>query len=287
MEAQWEESLRQLASEIASFQDAPTQAGRTTGEAGGGRHFERVVADGFVRFGELLSRFIPSLEVLAVKECSNSEVRYDAFAIRNEAFSRVLVFHVPGFVDTDFTRFLQGNSIFGKEVCVEGRFLKRKFQVKEWYDPRLGELEERGWIPTAHEDYPFSGDRYPGIYQGKTTLFDGVIAFFEGEVLKEKTLLEIKSLKSSNGRDIDGNAHERFAYQNLDYLEIAALYPRTTLLLLTNDAILRFRNKYHTGLGIHALRLSHAFCWYRFHMVSSVEQYVRLFQSWRMWLEGK
>jgi len=112
-------------------------------------------------------------------------------------------------------------------------------------------------------------------------------SFFEGDELFSRNLVEIKSAKSSNGERIDGNAHERFSYQNLDYIEISAIYPRTELLLLTNDAYVRYRNKYHTGFAVHALRLSQAFSWYKFSMVSSAGQYFRLFEGWIDWLNGR
>jgi hypothetical protein len=102
--------------------------------------------------------------------------------------------------------------------------------------------------------------------------------------LDKKILVEIKSAKSSRGNTIDGNAHERFSFQNMEYLEIAALYPRTQLLLLTNDVFLRYKNKYHTAFGVHAIRLMNAFCFYEFDMVSTSEQYVRLFKKWEKWL---
>ncbi len=86
--------------------------------------------------------------------------------------------------------------------------MKREFVVEEWYTPKLGELAERGWIPEEDEPYPFSGTNYPELYSRKRTQFDGVIILLESGTLREKALLEIKSLKSSEGARVDGNAHE-------------------------------------------------------------------------------
>lgn len=55
---------------------------------------------------------------------------------------------------------------------------------------------------------------------------------------------------------------------------------------MTNDAFV-YKNKYHTGFGVHGLRLGNTFSWYNFGTVSTPSQYVRLFKSWRDGLEGK
>lgn len=151
----------------------------------------------------------------------------------------------------------------------------------------MNELANRGWIPTNGDKVIYSGNNYPNIHKGLSIEFDGTVLFIEDDVLRLKVLLECKSAKSSNKVRIDGNAHERFAYQNLEYLELAALYPRTQLLLLTNDAFVRYRNKYHTGFGVHGIRLANAFAWYDFDMVSTSSQYLRLFERWQAWLEGQ
>ncbi|WP_126177675.1 MULTISPECIES: hypothetical protein [Thermus] len=281
--------MYEIAKGVASFEGAPTLPGRTTGEARGGREFEAVVAEGLLKYGRLLVTAVPSLRLrpVAAEGTSRQNHLADALAVVNEENKRVLVFRLPAFRHNPLFAEITSGALQNDFVRVPDSFLKREFVVEEWYTPKLGELAERGWIPEEDEPYPFSGTNYPELYRRKRTQFDGVIIFLESGTLREKALLEIKSLKSSEGARVDGNAHERFAYQNLDYLEIGALYPRTTLLLLTNDAILKYRNKYHTGIGVHALRLSYAFCWYKFEMVSSVRQYLRLFSLWKEWLEGK
>ncbi len=283
---EWSSELYAIAKQIASFEDGPTERGRTTGEAGGGRQFEKVVAKGFMAFVELLSRSFPFMEILQVTQedytCKNPFS--DVLAIRNPEKERLLIFKLGA-----LAHFSNREGYLAPRNCISipADFLRNQFLVNEWYDLWLGELLGRGWIPKGDEGRGlFCGPDYPKLYDNMSTKFDGVVVMLENGVLKEKMLVEIKSLKSSNRDRIDGNAHERFSYQNLDYLQIAALYPRTSLLLLTNDAILRYRNKYHAGFGIHALRLSYAFCWYKFEMVSSAEQYVRLFGSWKQWLEG-
>ncbi|MEN3039967.1 MAG: hypothetical protein ABDH66_00295 [Bacteroidia bacterium] len=142
---------------------------------------------------------------------------------------------------------------------------------------------------------------YPQSYRGKKTRFDGVIAFCEieqgcvcGEGVREahftitslhrRYLIEIKAAKSSKQDTIDGNAHERLSFQNLEYLNICLRDPHTDMLVLTNDAFLRYRNKYHAAFGVHAYLLSMQFPTYKFRMVSAATQYLALFMEWYHWL---
>jgi hypothetical protein len=181
-------------------------------------------------------------------------------------------------------------------------WIRHKYKVACWYDPKLPELRRKGWIPeeseTSVSSQLYRGENYRKIYlekrgeKSKITKFDGAIlklvspplSGLEKACLDKKILVEIKSAKIKSDGSIDGNVHERFSFQNMEYLEIASLYPKTQLLLLTNDVFLRSRNKYYTAFGVHAIRLMNAFCFYEFDMVSTSEQYVRLFKKWEKWL---
>ncbi len=61
----------------------------------------------------------------------------------------------------------------------------------------------------APESGPFAGQDYPSMFSRMKTKFDDTIVFEKDDVLCEKLLLEYKTAKSSAGRQIDGNAHER------------------------------------------------------------------------------
>lgn len=270
--------LRNVANRIASFEDAPSEVGRPTGSAEGGSSFEGLIANGItdvIHFLlELQGASAHSVEVV-VDGLSSRKLKTNDGIIALSKDHRKIVFRLPGIKlkKTDNSPFV-----------VKEQWLRRTYKVEEWYNQKISEFESKGWIPREGK---FAGRSYPDIHKGLSIEFDGTILFIESGELRCKVLLECKSAKSSNKNQIDGNAHERFAYQNLEYLELAALYPRTQLLLLTNDAFVRYRNKYHTGFGVHGIRLANAFAWYDFDMVSTTSQYIRLFERWHEWLEGK
>lgn len=270
--------LWHVANRIASFEDAPSEVGRPTGSAEGGSSFEGLVANGItdvINFLlEIQGSSAHSVEV-AINNLSSRKLRTNDGIIALSKDHRKMIFRLPG---------IKLEKTHDSPVEVKEQWLRRTYKVEEWYDQKISEFESKGWIP---KEGKFADRSYPDIHKGLSIEFDGTILFIERDELRCKVLLECKSAKSSNKIQIDGNAHERFAYQNLEYLELAALYPRTQLLLLTNDAFVRYRNKYHTGFGVHGIRLANAFAWYDFDMVSTTSQYVRLFRRWHAWLEGK
>ncbi len=270
-------TLQKIADQIASFEDTPSEAGRPTGSAAGGSSFESLIANGINQVAHLFLS-LPGITAhsVLVSDLSSSKLKTNDGLIALAKEQRKIVFRLPG-LDLGETN--------TSPVTINEQWLKRTYKVEEWYNLKISELADKGWIPT--DEVGFSGISYPNIHKGLSIEFDGTVLFIEDDVLRLKVLLECKSAKSSNKVQIDGNAHERFAYQNLEYLELAALYPRTQLLLLTNDAFVRYRNKYHTGFGVHGIRLANAFAWYDFDMVSTSSQYIRLFERWLAWLEGK
>ncbi len=287
--------LQEIARQIASFEDEESQQNRPAGSASGGSRFEKEVSSGVALLIALLCENNIAKPMRVQKELPGPFPRRlenadnDVVAVESLSTGRYIVFNL-GHFDLD-----QKGCLYKGTRTVPDAWLKKAFPVEEWYDLYITDVERMGAVPNEHEELPFgdskripfAGSAYKQIYRGLKTKFDGVILFIEGDQLLGKSLVEIKSAKSSGGRRIDGNAHERFSYQNLDYVEIGAIYPRTELLLLTNDAYVRYRNKYHTGFAVHALRLGQAFPWYRFSMVSSAGQYLRLFEGWIDWLEGR
>ncbi|WP_297859261.1 hypothetical protein [Meiothermus sp.] len=269
--------FKDVAHQIASFEDDPSKAGRPTGSAKGGFSFEGLVAKGLNQvIGALrgLHGATPHSVLVGTLSPRKLKTNDGIFAISKD--QRQIVFRMRNIISGE---------TLTTPIVVKEQWLKRTYKVEEWYDGKIAELSSKGWIPEDGE--VFSGHNYSKIHKGLTIEFDGTVLFIEKGALCWKVLLECKSAKSSKKGRIDGNAHERFAYQNLEYLELAALYPRTQLILLTNDAFVRYKNKYHTGFGVHGIRLSNAFAWYDFDMVSTASQYVRLFKRWHAWLEGK
>ena len=126
-------------------------------------------------------------------------------------------------------------------------------------------------------------DQYPEMYTGLTTRFDDTIVLVEGGVLKEKILLEYKTAKSSKGRQIDGNAHERLTFQVMQYLEIATQYTACSMVVIGNGAFVKYRNKYHVNFHVQADRLKN-FQWFNLEHMSGAGEYVKFVTGIATWL---
>jgi hypothetical protein len=142
--------------------------------------------------------------------------------------------------------------------------------------------------PTAIAQYAprsgeFAGTSYEAMFSGLMTHFDAAILFERDGVLAEKALLEYKTAKSSAGRQIDGNAHERLSFQVMQYLEVATRYPKCSLYVITNGAYIRYRNKYHVNFKVQADRLT-AFSWFSMNFLSHREEYQTLVSRLVTWL---
>ena len=130
---------------------------------------------------------------------------------------------------------------------------------------------------------PFAGPAYPGIYSGLSTRFDDTVVLAANGVLREKILLEYKTAKSSSGRQIDGNAHERLSFQVMQYLEVATRYTKCSLAVLANGAFVRYRNKYHVNFHVQADRLSN-FAWFSMDHMCTAPEYSRFHEGLLLWL---
>lgn len=136
---------------------------------------------------------------------------------------------------------------------------------------------------------PFAADLYPTIFKGMTTEFDSVIVLEDSDKLFEKILLEYKTAKSSRKSRIDGNAHERLSFQMMQYLEVAQLYKERctcSLAVFSNDAMTKYRNKYHVNFRIQADRLSSAFDWFHMDYLAAVVDYQVFFEGIKAWLQS-
>lgn len=130
---------------------------------------------------------------------------------------------------------------------------------------------------------PYSGPQYPGIYSGLTTKFDDTLVLEEAGVLREKILMEYKTAKSSAGRQIDGNAHERLSFQIMQYLEVATRYTKCSLMVMANGAFIRYRNKYHVNFHVQADRLTN-FAWFSMEHACTATEYTRFLSGLLCWL---
>jgi hypothetical protein len=135
------------------------------------------------------------------------------------------------------------------------------------------------------ETGPYAHEKYPQMFSGLTTKFDDTLVLIENGVLKEKILLEYKSAKSTEGRQIDGNAHERLSFQMLQYLEIATRYTRCTFSVFANGAFAKYRNKYHVNFHMQADRMR-SFAWFNMEHACTPAEFGRVESRLRSWLVG-
>lgn len=101
--------------------------------------------------------------------------------------------------------------------------------------------------------------------------------------MREKILLEYKTAKSSKGRQIDGNAHERLSFQIMQYLEVATRYTKCSLMVLANGAFIRYRNKYHVSFHVQAERLKN-FAWFSMEHACTAPEYTCFLTGLLAWL---
>lgn len=149
----------------------------------------------------------------------------------------------------------------------------RTFQVSDMVKKCPGNAEAIRRHSPPHG--PYAGDKYPQMFDEMTTKFDGTVLLEQNRTLKEKILLEYKTAKSSKGRQIDGNAHERLSFQVLQYLEISTRYTHCSLVVLANGAFSRYRNKYHVNFHVQADRLTN-FAWFQMDHLCVEPEYLNL-----------
>lgn len=161
------------------------------------------------------------------------------------------------------------------------RWLEVVFGVSDLVQAYPGEAEAvRRYAP---ETGSFGAGAYPSIYSGLTTKFDDTVVLVDNGVLREKILLEYKTAKSTKGRQIDGNAHERLSFQIMQYLEVATRYTKCSLVVLANGAFVRYRNKYHVNFHVQADRLRN-FEWFSMDHACTATEYTRFFDGLLTWL---
>lgn len=129
----------------------------------------------------------------------------------------------------------------------------------------------------------YAGQAYPTIYSGLTTKIDDTVVLVDAGVLREKIMLEYKTAKSSAGRQIDGNAHERLSFQIMQYLEVATRYTKCSLMVMANGAFVRYRNKYHVNFHVQADRLKN-FAWFTMEHACATTEYTRFLSGLLSWL---
>lgn len=246
-----------LANYLAGFSSGPSVTGLPAGAHGGGRSFEKRISVVWGGFTQVMSQIA---DVDAVKVGTKIITR-----IQSNDGQRTVYF------DSLYHKPSSGQVV--PNLNLPPSWLTQNFKENDllsWY-PGAGVYR---YAPPTPDDSPkYHGSSYLNISENKKTEFDGVLILAENGNLVEKLLLEYKSAKSSNQISIDGNAHERLAFQVLQYLEIAQKFPRTSFNVLASVAFARYKNKYHPAFHQQADRLGHAFSSFRMRFMSCPTEY--------------
>ena len=247
---------------MEDFEATASRARTGTGSRREGEHFEDLA-------GQFWSAFV---DYLAARGCRLERVRgADSGARRwSRAIHADRALYVPDQTSRDLVETDHGSRWLAHRYGVSalvGRYPGTARAIRRYAPPRG----------------PFRRQRYPRMFSGLSTTFDGVLVAERAGVLEEKILVEYKTAKSSKDRQLDGNAHERLSFQVMQYLEVATQYPRCTLVVIANGAFGRYRNKYHVNFHVQADRLA-VYSWFRMTHASSVPEYERLVGGLLGWL---
>ncbi len=253
--------LLRLADELEGFEASKSVANTGTGSRREGEHFEKLLVD-------LWSAFEAFAVQLGYRSTALLQTSGRGYVLLSNG-GRELV------VPTYSNKSGQGVS------HPAARWLDVVFEVDDMVHTYPG--QEHAIERYAPSRGPYSGSSYPDMFSGLRTKFDDTVLLVEDGVLKEKVLLEYKTAKSSAGRQIDGNAHERLSFQIMQYLEVATRYTKCSLVVITNGAFARYRNKYHVNFHVQADRLSN-FAWFEMHHASEAQEYLSFLGRLLSWL---
>jgi len=250
-----------LAKRIELFEASESVANTGTGSRREGEGFERLVGE----LWEAVRRHATERGAACTYVCGVGNRRWARLAIQNRALYLPNNPHAP----------------LSDPGAQPSRWLEVVFPVSDMIAafPTEAEAVQR----YAPESGPYAGPQYPGIYSGMTTKFDDTLVLEEGGILREKILMEYKTAKSSTGRQIDGNAHERLSFQIMQYLEVATRYTKCSLMVMANGAFIRYRNKYHVNFHVQADRLKN-FAWFSMEHACSTTEYTRFLTGLLSWL---
>lgn len=263
MSTRFSPQLLKLASDLEEFEASKSIANTGTGSRREGEHFEKLLVDMWSAF-----------ESLAV------ELGHESTPLLQTS-GRSYVLLSNG--DRELVVPAHSN-IGGRGVShPAARWLDVVFEVDDMVHGYPG--QDHAIKQYAPSRGPYSGSSYPEMFSGLRTKFDDTVLLIEDGVLKEKVLLEYKTAKSSAGRQIDGNAHERLSFQIMQYLEVATRYTKCSLVVITNGAFARYRNKYHVNFHVQADRLSN-FSWFEMHHASEAREYLNFLGRLLSWLGG-
>ncbi len=253
--------LKKICQEMEDFEASGSRTNTGTGTRREGQDFEKLVATSWKHFRES-----------AVSRGANVKI---VCGVGNRWYARLSFSKRVIFVPT--TDVASNSGLEGDPY----RWLEVVFGVSDLVGSYPGQDE----VITryAPENGKFCAKAYPNIYSGLKTKFDDTVVLVDSGVLREKILLEYKTAKSTEGRQIDGNAHERLSFQIMQYLEVATKYTKCSLVVLANGAFVRYRNKYHVNFHVQADRLRN-FEWFSMEHACTAGEHAIFFNGLLSWL---
>jgi hypothetical protein len=253
--------IERICKQMEAFEASGSVANTGTGARREGEDFEHMIALLWLAFRRAAEAAGARLEVVA----GVGTRRYAKLTVQTRSiFVPTSAGDVVSDPDADQARWL--DVAFSVSDLVAG--FPTEAEVVREYAPQTG---------------PYAGPQYPSIYHGLTTKFDDTVVLVDSSVLREKILLEYKTAKSTAGRQIDGNAHERLSFQIMQYLEVATRYTKCSLTVIANGAFIRYRNKYHVNFHVQADRLTN-FAWFSMEHVCTEAEYARFLTGLLAWL---
>lgn len=195
-----EEKLHEIAKNITQYEPDKTQAGRTTGEAQGGRTFESIIEENLSELIRTISKnFSDNMRIAKIIDGKGNEVEGLSGLVNTQNHKAIIIKFDIDIAKTD--------SIYVKNTYP----LRIKYKCTELYDGFLGSLINRKipHIPLGEKGIAYLENihEYKKLYLHRQTKFDGLVILGKGVMnadcgmylsqICEKYLIEIKVAKSS------------------------------------------------------------------------------------------
>jgi hypothetical protein len=257
------ERVRELAKRLESFEASGSVPDTATGTRREGQAFEMLMAELWRAFSDRAKR--------------DGAVVSSVEGFRGRPYAQ-LVFEDRYLLIPDSSNHAAG---LGTTRDFQPAWLDLEFKVDALVERYPGRAE--AVLRYAPRSGAFAAGKYPEMYENLTTKFDDTVVLVDRGVLREKILLEYKTAKSTKGKQLDGNAHERLSFQVLQYLEVATRYTKCSMAVMSNGAFIKYRNKYHVNFHVQADRLSN-FAWFSLELGYAADDYLNFLQGLLDWL---
>lgn len=265
MPSTWDFST--LGDVIAGYSGGPAIPLTAAGTRGEGREFEAAVKRAWILFAQEINK-VATIHVARPQR----EGQHDCIKMQGRGGPWAIFFAYS----SDMAKFAEGE--ITEDVPPD--WLAKTFLVSDLVGP-----SPYSFAPPTPQDSPlYYGENYPKMFEGMTTSFDFSGALVDNGALREKMLWEYKYGKSTDGKRLDGNAHERLGYQVLQYLELAQRFPSCSFNVIASQSFSEFRSKYHAGFNAMGLRLSEMFQQVQFRFAACRSDYIALFDCFAQFL---